>query len=280
MIVTNGSSRRRRCRFEEWAAMVHLPRVLRFVRRQYGRCPRVAAPGDVRWHGILLSYRRPHNIDGLVRAMLRCDGCEAVVVSNNEPNVDLRAWISVADPRLQVIDQTTRRPPGVRMTIARALPARLYLMVDDDVLLHGEQMQAVMSHLHAAPEVPHGVNGERRDDARATYPYRLDERGDGVVDHLTNVYAFTERHVARYFELADQLGIDDPAAVPNGEDIILSQSGSSEPRIHDVGPILRCASTNDSGIATHRTRELFFKERVTLIDALRRLPVPTATERR
>jgi len=260
-----------RGKFPEWAAAAHVPRTLAFVRRQYWGASRVAAPPTVRWCGILLSYRRPHNLDALVRAMLRCDGCEAVIVSNNEPSIALRGWISVTNPRVHIIDQKHRRYPGIRMTIARAAPAGMYLMVDDDTLLHGEQMQALMNHLHAAPEVPHGVNGERRDDDRSPYPYRLDVRGEGAVDHLTNVYAFTDRHLTRYFERVAELGIADPADLANGEDIILSSCGSGRPRVHDLGPILRCASTNDLSIATHRTRERFFEERLVTIDALRRL---------
>lgn len=250
------------------AAAVHVAQVFAFVHRQYVAASRVPAPPDAGWHGVLLSYRRPHNLDGLVRAMLRCDGCQAVIVSNNNPQVDLRRWISVTDPRLRIIEQDRRRYPGIRMTVARAAPAPRYLMVDDDVLLHAEQMQGLMDLLCAEPEVPHGVNGERRDPARSPYPYRLDQGSDGAADHLTNVYAITDRHLARYFELTERLGIEDPADLANGEDIILSVSGSGRPLVHDLGPLLRCASTPDRVIATCKSRNRFFEERLAVIDAL------------
>ena len=247
----------------------HLGRVLRIVGRQYGPAGRVAvATAGVRWHGVVLSYRRPHNIDVIVRAMLRCDGCDGVVVSNNDPRVALRSWLSVDDPRLRIVDHGRRRYQGVRMTLARATPARRYLMVDDDILLHGEQMQALMDRLDAEPEVPHGLNGERRDDTRRPYPYRLDQGGDGTVDHLTNVYAFTDAHLARYFERMDELGIAEPAELANGEDIILSTCGTGPPRVHRLGTIVRCASTNDPAVATHRSRAGFFEERLALVEAL------------
>jgi len=259
------------------AAAVHVPQILTVVYRQYGVTRRVAAPSDVAWYGVLLSYRRPHNLDALVRAMLRCDGCKAVIVSNNEPRVHLSDWISVTDPRLRIVEHHQRRHPGIRMTIARAAPAPMYLMVDDDVLLNGEQMQQLMNHVCAEPEVPHGLNGERRNAAQGAYPYSLDQSGEGTVDHLTNVYAFTDRHLARYFDLVDRLGIDDPANLANGEDIILSSCGSGKPRVHEVGPIVRCASTTDRLIATHKSRERFFEERLAIIDALCCMTTPVAS---
>jgi len=261
---------------------LHIPLVLTVVYRQYLTTHRIVAPPDARWVGILLSYRRPFNLDVIVRAMLRCDGCEAVIVSNNEPSVNLRDWISISDPRLRILEQAHHRYAGIRMTIARAAPASMYLMVDDDVLLHGEQMQGLMDFLSGQPEVPHGLNGERRNLERGDYPYNLDQGGDGTVDHLTNVYAFTDRHLIRYFELIDRLGIDDPASLANGEDIILSSCGSAKPRVHLLGPIVRCASTPDRQIATHKTRERFFDERLAIVDALYRmaLAVPAIMQER
>src|SRR4051812_46165654 len=51
--------------------------------------PRHRARGPERCTVVLLSYRRPQNIEWLVRGYLKCDFVTRVIVSNNNPDVDL-----------------------------------------------------------------------------------------------------------------------------------------------------------------------------------------------
>jgi hypothetical protein len=57
----------------------------------------------------------------------------------------------------------------------------------------------------------------------------------------------------------------------NGEDIVLSFSGSKIPLIHNVGAIWECASASSPGIALHQSRPHFYEERWRIFSALERL---------
>src|SRR5438132_199315 len=50
---------------------------------------------------VLQSYRRPINIEPILQNLLACDFVSTVVVSNNNPEVDLASYVRVRDPRLE-----------------------------------------------------------------------------------------------------------------------------------------------------------------------------------
>jgi hypothetical protein len=250
--------------------LLHMPCIVFFyVWQLLGRS--VPATGEARCCVILLSYKRPANMDAIARSVLRCDFCSKLIVSNNLPTFAMKDWLSVDDDRLLLMDQSTEEKPGIRFEIARGCASDYYIMIDDDMFIYPTQIKTVFEALVADPAVPHGILGERkkgrgeREECPVEgYPFSIGDAGDIEVDHLTNVYAFTCSHLNRYFELARRLGIAQPRKIDNGEDVILSFCGDGRPRIHRVGPILVCSTSHTSGIATWRTMTRFFEARVEL----------------
>lgn len=222
---------------------------------------------------VLLSYRRPANIPLLVESFLRCDFVGHVVVSNNNPEVDLSGPLAAFnDPRLELIQQTKATKQGIRFELAQRHAGRFeyFFSPDDDRFLLPSQLRQLFAALVAEPEVPHGIEGEVRavrgdwDD----YPFRVGAVDDGRADHLTGYYAFTRLHLRRALETFESLGWKELDKVGNGEDIVLSFAGDGRPRIHDLGKILECESWSLAGVATWQTHEGFFEQRKDLHDRL------------
>ncbi len=97
-------------------------------------------PGVPSATAILLSYKRPKNIEPIVRALLRCAFIDKVIVSNNNPAVRIGDWVHLTDPRIRLIDQTRDSPPGLRFAIAFDTPAEHFLCIDDDIFPYPKQV--------------------------------------------------------------------------------------------------------------------------------------------
>jgi hypothetical protein len=199
---------------------------------------------------ILQSYKRPWNIEPMVRMFLRFECIEQVIVSNNNPDVVLR--LPLTDGRLKVINQSHQYPASMFALLARDAAqddARFFLAVDDDLFLFPHQLAALMQSLLQDPSIPHGVVGQIRTDTGEWLHHRT---GDRVVDVLNRAYAFTADHIYRYMQILDRLGYSSDEAkaqLPFGSDMILSKSGKDRPRIHDVGRLLSCPTNAKPGIA-------------------------------
>lgn len=205
------------------------------------RLPRVTA--------VLLSYARPWNVDPMVRMLLRLPCVERVIVSNNNPGVDLSRWLRVRDDRLRVLVQPAKRPASMMAMLALDAAdegATHMLSVDDDLLLFPRQLMALLYALAYDPSVPHGLVGQRIDAGE------FHVTGGGEVDVLNRVYAFTAAHVRRYAETLERLGYETrerKETLPFGSDIVLSHCGEGRPRIHDAGRLLSCPTAALAGIA-------------------------------
>jgi hypothetical protein len=226
---------------------------------------------------ILATYKRQRNADSIARAALKCDFVSRVVVSNHDPERDLDDFVRVTDPRLTLMNQDRRRWTGHRWRLARDLPGDYFIAIDDDMLLHPEQL-----HLLRQPEGTHGVSGARDFLAEPGVARgRAVQAIDGPVDVLHEVYAVTRAHVEGYFRLADWLREVDADLARDaervGDDILLSRCGSRPPHIHSVGRLLRCLSFSDRTIAVHGT-EGFFERRRRIADAVGYLPPPSLAE--
>jgi hypothetical protein len=235
--------------------------------------PRRRAFGPERCAVVLLSYRRPQNIEWLVRGYLKCDFVTRVIVSNNNPDVDLTHYLRLDDPRIELIQQPVRTRQGMRFSLAaeRGADDPYLISPDDDIFLYPSQIETLFRGLVAEPAVPHGIRGEvwRKPGSPIAYPFDPTAVGDGWVEHLTGYYAFTAEQARRCLEIYSALGWNDPNAIGNGEDIVLSFSGADRPRIHDIGGFLQCNSWQTE-VATWRAQG-FLKERMALDDQLRRL---------
>lgn len=231
---------------------------------------------------ILLSYKRPANVEWLVRSYLRCSFVGKIIVSNNNPEIDLeRLAPSLADPRVKLIRQPVATRQGVRFPLAleHAGDLEYFLSPDDDCFLYPHQIESLYRRLLAQPEIPHGIAGEVRRPVKdmKSYPFAIGVRGDEEVDHLTELYLFTAQQARTALEIYQQLGWHDAARVGNGEDIVLSFSGRGKPRIHRYGRRLRCNSAWAEGIATWSSHQNFFAERAMIHGKLRKLrPRPAA----
>ncbi|MDY7094468.1 MAG: hypothetical protein SX243_15970 [Acidobacteriota bacterium] len=258
------------------AATALAPRlILRFYRWVRTMRTETIVPwdGPERCCVVLLSYRRPANIPLLVESFLRCDFVGQVVVSNNNPEVDLSGPLAVFDdPRLELIQQPKATKQGIRFALAQRHAGRFdfFFSPDDDRFLLPSQLRQLFAALVAEPEVPHGIEGEvrvQRGDWEG-YPFRVGSVDNGRADHLTGYYAFTRLHLRRALETFEKLGWKELDKVGNGEDIVLSFAGDDRPRIHDLGKILECESWSLAGVATWMTHDDFFEQRKDLHDRL------------
>jgi hypothetical protein len=205
---------------------------------------------------ILLSYKRPWNIEPLVRMGLRLGCIEHILVSNNNPAIDMRHCVRIQDERLTILAQPQRCTASI-MPLLAARAARQgfsrFLAVDDDVFLLPEQIERVLACLEDQLAIPHGIVGQMFTD---TLSGRSDHvTGEREVDVLNRAYAFTDKHALAYERLLSALGRTTPesqAALPFGSDIVLSATGDGRPHIHDVGPFLSCPTAALPGIALFR----------------------------
>lgn len=254
--------------------------VSRYLRWQHDARfgPRVGLDGPQKLTIILLAWKRMHNMEPIVRSLLRADFVERIIVSNNNPEYRIADWISLRDERLHLVDQPKATAPGIRFEIARSEPGAYFMSIDDDIFLYPEQVKRLFQALLERPGAVHGTQGERYvgeaggeriGDQLIHFGWQVNIRQrEEQVDVLNTVYTFSREHVTRLYERAEQLGIEVPE-LANGEDILLSASGTERPWVHDVGPVAECISYCRYGVSTWRTRRHFFKERTELLLALR-----------
>lgn len=221
---------------------------------------------------ILLSHNRPQNLHLLVRAALKNDFIEKVIVSNSNFNVRISEWIKCNDPRLKLIDETKDTQPGVRFCLAQEEDSRYYLAIDDDVFLTPVQYRKLFNHLIEEVSIPHGVIGHiYKPGTKSTNgsPFYHISSVNTKVDVLIGVYAFTRDHLKNLLALCDNLDMGPLHLLRNGEDILLSVSGKSKPKIHEVGRLWQCKSAGIPGVALWKTHRNFWEERIQIIERAR-----------
>ncbi len=219
---------------------------------------------------ILMSYRRPQNLQRIVDAVAVCDFVAEIIVSNNNPEIRLADWINTRDSRLRIIEQPERRYPSIRLDLSREATCDCLISIDDDVFLEAAQVRAIHAALCADPRSPHGVAGHLygfgpRSAQEAIGIYSR----NSTVDSLVWAYAYTKAHVKQYFALLDQLRISNDALRWN-EDVPLSFAGTQPALIHDVGPLKVCVTSQEAGIATHKEHG-FDTDRVDVLNRLRQV---------
>jgi len=224
--------------------------------------PRLKFAGTERATIVLLSYKRPQNIEPLVRSALKCSFVAKVIVCNNNPDVRMESWVGVSDSRLVLLNQKKNLGPGYRFDIAIREPGDYFCFIDDDVFLYPEQIRKLFAYLLEDPSVPHGARGQIVFDNQ--------EFLDGIygreckVDILNGVYFFTKTHLEEYFRLDKILN-----GLPRVDDIVLSFSGEAAPSCHDVGEILVCPTESVPGVAVWR-EAYFIERRLTALETLSR----------
>lgn len=224
-------------------------RAVREVTRVLRRPPQRVG-GDVLL--VLPSYGRPQNLDLAVRLGLRSPQVGLVLVVDDHPEVRVERWIDERHPRLSIVRTRGQVGPVARYIEGRRIGADRLVSIDDDLFLRPSALAQLVAHLDRAPEVPHGLYGQRWGGSR--FEDNL-ARFDGEVDLLNRVYAFTGEHLAEYFALLEELALDlDDPAVSRAldDDIPLAFCGDARPRVHDVGAWLDCPTERARGLARWR----------------------------
>ena len=245
-----------------------------YIRLQIGlRFNRSVGPIDGKsCNVVLLTHNRPQNMWLLVEGALRNRFVTRVIVSNSNPGVKIRDWITSTDSRLVLIDEAVPTQPGHRLVLARESGAEYVLSIDDDIFLTPVHWKNFFEFLLTDEQRPHGMIGQvYRPGTKSSNgsPFHHVTARDTEVDVLIGAFAFTREHLKRVFDLAAKIGITDLSRVRNGEDILLSFSGTTRPQIHPVKPALFCASEGLPGVALWKSNKDFWHERVRLFEKAR-----------
>jgi hypothetical protein len=221
---------------------------------------------------VLLTHNRPQNMRLLVQGALRNRFVTRVIVSNSNPQVKIRDWVASTDSRLTLVDEATPTQPGHRLVLAKQTGAEYVLSIDDDIFLTPNQWTKFFEFLLSDEQCPHGIIGQDyRPGTKSSNgsPFHHLTGRDTEVDVLIGAFAFTSEHLQRLFDLAAKIGVLDLSRVRNGEDILLSFSGTTRPHIHALKPALFCASEGLPGVALWKTHDQFWDERVRMFEKIR-----------
>jgi len=219
---------------------------------------------------ILITYfdlSRMNHLKSQIRNLRKCNFIERIIISNHNPEIQIEYEDVVRDERLVIINQKTKRGCGFRWSIAGSFDPEYLIVMDDDIMLYPTQIASLFMHLISEPENPHGFTGMLRNENKEIEIY--DEK-DLVVDFICETYAVTRQHLRRYMEIEKHITINKQLSkmIESSADfIIISQSGLSNPRIHNLGRIIKCPTHNKAGIAVHK-EEGFDKSLSTVIKSI------------
>jgi hypothetical protein len=234
----------------------------------------VGIPASEKLTVIVLNHKRPENVAQIAKYTLRAGFVGKLIISNNSQDYPIRKYVDLEDKRLILIDQSEPSGVGVSFELAQQFPTRYYVRIDDDIFLHPAQLQWIYWNLRASAHRPHGIFGaalDRDKNRDPTWPFVHRRNTDSPVEILNGLFAFTEDHLTEYLRLCALLGITDQKSFMNGEDIVLSYSGTEKALIHNVGPIWECASASTPGVALHQSRPRFYEERLRIFSEIRRI---------
>jgi hypothetical protein len=228
-------------------------------------------PRDRDCTAIILAYKRPQNIAPIVGLLLRAPSIRHVIVSNNNSDVKIADWFRPTSPRVKVIEQGMSCGAPIRYRIALEQDSPLFVGIDDDVFLRPSQIETLCETLRADPTSPCGITGSVYDEGSSLMLYNIRRPGD--VDIIHQVYAFTPHHVRQFFGLAAALGFGPTHEAwqhTTWDDLVISHSGLSKPRVADVGAFTECPTGAEPGVAAWRA-DGFFASRMSLFQRLRAL---------
>ncbi|MEE1676086.1 hypothetical protein SNR37_001413 [Agarivorans aestuarii] len=202
---------------------------------------------------VLLSYKRPQNMDKIIRRILDSKYIDKIVLSNNNPEVCIEEWLNLDDYEVEIINQPIPTLYTMRWQVASEQQHDFFFCPDDDLYLTGSQIDQLIEELFANPSVPHGVVGQLK-CYRNGQPFLDSDVGrvNCEIDILNRTYFFTKQQVLRTLELAKELGYEDINSTRFMDDVLLSFSGDSRPIIHHVGDLDSCETSVQKGVATWR----------------------------
>ncbi len=208
---------------------------------------------------VLITYFNPARmtrIDHQLRNIFKCRFVEKVIISNHNPDVEIRRLIKVNDPRLKIMNQSVRRGCGYRWQIASEINPEYLVVIDDDLFLFPGQLTKLFKFLLAEQKIPHGLSGI---NCLPDGSYEFRDREDRETDFLCEIYALTREHLGHYMKTYADLSSNEQIIqmVNSTTDfILLSHTGVSRPKIHDVGRLFRDETFKTEGVAVHK-KEMF-----------------------
>ncbi|ETZ23847.1 hypothetical protein [Pedobacter sp. V48] len=226
---------------------------------------------------IVLSYKRPQNIQRICETILSVSQVCKLILSNNNPEVDLKSYVKIDDNRFVLINQERDSGCIKRYELAYVEHSEYYFCIDDDLFLSKTQIQYLMVNLINDPFRPHGFWGQSL--------LKLNDKisfGESVVncdqevDILNRAYFFTRKHVVELFRLLSlsQIDIEDAGLC---DDIFLSSSGVKKPSMHFIGKFEDCPTSNEFGIASWKGFE-FEKKRQKVLERILNIKEKTHTD--
>lgn len=206
---------------------------------------------------VLITYYNPvrmKHVNHQVRNLLKCNFVERIVISNHNPQVKLDDFVTVRNERLVLIDQSVRRGCGYRWLVADQFSPEYLIVMDDDILLFPWQVRKLFASLLAESDIPHGFAGMvQQINGSLDYYQKVNQS----VDYLCEIYAITGKMLKQYILLKDQIQTTPELAKSiesTADFVIVSQTGSLKPKIHQAGHLLRCPTFNQAGVAVHKER--------------------------
>lgn len=191
------------------------------------------------------SPERLKNVKRQTKILLKCAFIERIIISNHNPQVRIEEAINFVDDRLILIDQADKRGAGYRWVVVNSYQPKFIFSIDDDILLFPSQLARVLEELIKHPEVPHGIAGGYRSD--------YIRNRETEVDHLTQFYAITDKHLEKYFELVKEISFRDEKIGDLielwGDDLLISNTGNGLPRIHKIGVFIQDRTASKPGVA-------------------------------
>lgn len=215
---------------------------------------RIQTDGDEKVTVVILSYKRMGNIRQILTGVLLCDFVGRVIVSNNNPDIDLSQYIPQTDPRLELIQHKVHRGPSYRYDVAQSYDSEYFICIDDDVFPSPWQLRKMFKALTKDPSRPIGSGGELYDVEKQEWKQILSRglfSGNNTcsVDVIMHIYAFTSRHLQQYFEYLPAIGLLNKD-VHSSEDVIISFTGDDRPIFMNVGFLSYCSTSIDPAVAT------------------------------
>lgn len=212
---------------------------------------------------VLLSFKRPENMQAIVDGLLLCDFVERVIVFNNNGSAyAIRDWVRSDDSRVELRDSAENKAPIVRLSLSLESAGERFIAIDDDIFLRPSQLRTIAAGLLDDPAAVHGMFGSAIEDAPdGSVVVRRGLHGfDGPIDLVQRVYCYTRKHAEAALAFAERIRPATDVDLGFADDILLSMGAGSGPnRCHDVGPFLDAFSSTKKGVALYR--EPGFQER-------------------
>jgi hypothetical protein len=200
---------------------------------------------------ILLSYKRPQNIERIIKNLIATPGIKHVVLSNNNPDINLSKWINLQQYPIKFIQQSNHSICVKRFEIALDLPYDYFIFPDDDLFLSPQQLQTLLELAQQDKSRVHGMFGQIKS---------FNDKGFGLfsgvhgatceVEILNRVYCFSREHLLKMVELTKQLNMKSISDALHIDDLLISFSGQGRPICHDLGAFEDCPTSLEVGIAT------------------------------